>query len=208
MFTGIVEELGTVVSRSGPRLVLGCSTVLDDVELGASIAVNGCCLTVVEWSVEEGWFAAEVTEESYARTQLGDLGPGDRVNLERPVRLQDRLGGHLVQGHVDAVGEIVEPAPDLKVRIPDDLHPYLVEKGSVTVDGISLTVVEPADDGFTVAIIPHTAEVTTLGHKGVGDRVNIEVDVMAKYAERLLAGHLPGQRSTAPDGAGAGGDGR
>lgn len=196
MFTGIVEELGTVVSRTGPKLVLGCSQVLEDVELGASIAVNGCCLTVVEWSVDEGWFSADVTQESYDRTQLGDLQPGDRVNLERPVRLQDRLGGHLVQGHVDAVGEIVEPAPDLKVRIPDGLQPYLVEKGSVTVDGISLTVVEPATDGFTVAVIPHTAEVTTLGHKGPGDRVNIEVDVMAKYAERLLAGHLGTNEAT------------
>lgn len=195
MFTGIVEELGTVVSRSGPKLILGCAAVLDDVELGASIAVNGCCLTVVEWDSDEGWFAADVTQESYDRTQLGDLQPGDRVNLERPVRLQDRLGGHLVQGHVDAVGEIVEPAPDLKVRIPDGLQPYLVEKGSVTVDGISLTVVTPAPDGFTVAVIPHTAEVTTLGHKGPGDRVNIEVDVMAKYAERLLAGHLSAERT-------------
>ncbi|MEM9563235.1 MAG: riboflavin synthase [Actinomycetota bacterium] len=191
MFTGIVEELGRVESRSGPKLVIGCHRVLDDVELGASIAVNGCCLTVVEWDVDDGWFAADVTEESYQRTQLGDLQPGDPVNLERPVRLQDRLGGHLVQGHVDTVGEIVAPAPDLKVRIPEALHRYLVEKGSVTVDGISLTVVDPAPDGFTVAIIPHTAEVTTLGTKGPGDRVNIEVDVMAKYAERLLGGHLP-----------------
>jgi riboflavin synthase len=191
MFTGIVEELGAVESRTGPRLVIGCARVLDDVALGASIAVNGCCLTVVAWDVDDGWFAADVTEESYARTQLGDLGPGDPVNLERPVRLQDRLGGHLVQGHVDAVGEIVRPAPDLKVRIAETLHPYLVEKGSITVDGVSLTVVDPAPDGFTVAVIPHTADVTTLGTKGVGDRVNIEVDVMAKYAERLLAGFLP-----------------
>lgn len=191
MFTGVVEELGRVRSRNGPRLVLDCRRVLDDVELGASIAVNGCCLTVVDWSAEDGWFAADVTAESYARTQLGDLQEGDPVNLERPVRLQDRLGGHLVQGHVDAVGEIVEPAPDLKVRVPDALHRYLVEKGSVTVDGVSLTIVDPAADGFTVAVIPHTAEVTTLGTKGQGDRVNIEVDVMAKYAERLLAGHGP-----------------
>ena len=191
MFTGIVEELGSVAARNGSKLVLNCAAVLEDVQLGSSIAVNGCCLTVVDWNVDEGWFAADVTEESYARTQLGDLRPGDPVNLERPVRLDDRLGGHLVQGHVDAVGEIVEPAPDLKVRIPDDLHPYLVEKGSITVDGISLTVVDPAADGFTVAVIPHTAEVTTLGRKGRGDRVNIEVDVMAKYAERLLAGFLP-----------------
>lgn len=190
MFTGIVEELGSVAERSGPRLVLNCRTVLEDAELGASIAVNGCCLTVVAWDTDAGWFAADVTEESYDRTQLGDLGVGDPVNLERPVRLEDRLGGHLVQGHVDTVGVIVEPAPDLKVKIPADLHRYVVEKGSITVDGISLTVVDPAADGFTVAVIPHTTEVTTLGHKVVGDRVNIEVDVMAKYAERLLAGHL------------------
>lgn len=190
MFTGIVEELGTIGSREGSKLVVNCGTVLDDVELGASIAVNGCCLTVVDWDVAGGWFEADVTEESFARTQLGDLGPGDPVNLERPVRLQDRLGGHLVQGHVDAVGVIVEPAPDLKVKVASELNRYLVEKGSVTVDGISLTVVEPASDGFTVAVIPHTSEVTTLGRKGPGDRVNIEVDVMAKYAEKLLAGHV------------------
>ena len=197
MFTGIVEELGTVASRTGSRMVVRCRKVLEDVELGASIAVNGCCLTVVDWSVDEHWFAADVTEESYARTQLGDLEPGSPVNLERPVRLQDRLGGHLVQGHVDAVGEIVRPAPDLRVRVPETLHRYLVEKGSVTVDGVSLTVVDPDPDGFTVAVIPHTAEVTTLGTKGTGDRVNIEVDVMAKYAERLLAGILPGREEMA-----------
>lgn len=190
MFTGIVEEMGAVVSLEGPKLRLKCSEVLDDVVLGASIAVNGCCLTVVDWDVDGGWFEVDVSEESFARTQLGDLVVGDPVNLERPVRLQDRLGGHLVQGHVDAVGEIVEAAPDLKVKVPGELHRYLVEKGSVTVDGISLTVVDPASDGFTVAVIPHTCEVTTLGRKGPGDRVNIEVDVMAKYAERLLAGHV------------------
>lgn len=192
MFTGIVEELGRVESREGPKLRLACTTVLDDVTMGASIAVNGCCLTVVDWDAEAGWWEADVTEESYDRTQLGDLSPGDPVNLERPVRLEDRLGGHLVQGHVDAVGEILEPAPDLKVRIPEPLHRYVVEKGSITVDGISLTVVDPGAEGFTVAVIPHTAEVTTLGAKGVGDRVNIEVDVMAKYAEKLLRGHTDG----------------
>ncbi len=189
MFTGIVEELGRVESREGPKLRLACTTVLDDVTMGASIAVNGCCLTVVDWDAEAGWWEADVTQESYDRTQLGDLTPGDPVNLERPVRLEDRLGGHLVQGHVDAVGEILEPAPDLKVRIPPELHRYVVEKGSITVDGISLTVVDPGAEGFTVAVIPHTAEVTTLGAKGVGDRVNIEVDVMAKYAEKLLQAH-------------------
>ncbi len=189
MFTGIVEELGRVESREGQKLRLSCRTVLDDVVMGASIAVNGCCLTVVDWDADDGWWEADVTQESYDRTQLGDLQPGDPVNLERPVRLEDRLGGHLVQGHVDAVGEILEPAPDLKVKIPPELHRYVVEKGSITVDGISLTVVDPGAEGFTVAVIPHTADVTTLGSKGVGDRVNIEVDVMAKYAEKLLRGH-------------------
>jgi riboflavin synthase len=127
MFTGIVEELGTVVSRDGPKLRLAARTVLDDVEMGASIAVDGCCLTVVAWDVAEGWWEADVTEESYARTALGALQPGDPVNLERPVRLSDRLGGHLVQGHVDAVGEILEAAPDLRVRMDRPLTRYVVE---------------------------------------------------------------------------------
>jgi len=187
MFTGIVEELGTVVSRQGPRLRLAARTVLEDVALGASIAVNGVCLTVVGWDGEAGWWEADVVDETYARSALGDLAPGHRVNLERPVRLSDRLGGHLVQGHVDGVGEIVAGAPDLRVRTDPDLLRYIVEKGSITIDGISLTVVQPLDDGFTVAVIPHTTEVTTLGHKGPGDRVNLEVDVTAKYVERLLA---------------------
>jgi riboflavin synthase len=168
-------------------LRIGASTVLEDVTLGASIAVNGCCLTVVGWDAGEGWWEADVVEESYARTSLGALAPGHRVNLERPVRLADRLGGHLVQGHVDGVGEIVTPAPDLRVRCDPALLRYVVEKGSITIDGISLTVVEPLADGFTVAVIPHTREVTTLGHKGPGDPVNLEVDVTAKYVERLLS---------------------
>jgi riboflavin synthase len=186
MFTGIVEELGTVVSREGPRLRIAAKAVLDDVELGASIAVNGTCLTVVDWHSDEGWWEADVVEESYARTSLGALEPGHPVNLERPVRVSDRLGGHLVQGHVDGVGEIVEPAPDLRVRCERGLLRYVVEKGSITVDGCSLTVVEANADDFTIAIIPHTAEVTTLGFRRPGDRVNLEVDLVAKYVERLL----------------------
>ncbi|MFM8310437.1 MAG: riboflavin synthase [Ilumatobacteraceae bacterium] len=186
MFTGIVEELGRVRSRDGARLVIEASTVLDDVVLGASIAVSGCCLTVVEWGAD--WWACDVSDETWRRTCLGALHPGDVVNLERPVRLADRLGGHLVQGHVDAVGEIVDTPPDLRVRIPSSLLRYVVEKGSITVDGVSLTVVQPLDDGFTVAVIPHTAAVTTLGHKKPGDPVNIEVDVVAKYIETLLPG--------------------
>jgi riboflavin synthase len=190
MFTGIVEELGTVLERDGSHLRLRASTVLADVELGASIAVNGCCLTVVAWADPGadggGWWEADVSEETYRRTALGALGPGDPVNLERPVRLSDRLGGHLVQGHVDAVGTIVDPVPDLRVRMPRELLRYVVEKGSITVDGVSLTVVDVLNDGFTVAVIPHTAEVTTLGRKGPGDPVNLEVDITAKYVERLL----------------------
>jgi riboflavin synthase len=187
VFTGIVEELGTVVSRHGPRLRVAARTVLDDVAMGASIAVNGVCLTVVGWDAAAGWWEADVVDETYARTALGGLAPGHRVNLERPVRLADRLGGHLVQGHVDGVGEIVRGAPDLEIRTDPALLRYVVEKGSITIDGISLTVVAPLADGFTVAVIPHTMEVTTLGHKGPGDQVNLEVDVTAKYVERLLA---------------------
>jgi riboflavin synthase len=184
MFTGIVEELGKVDSFDGQRLRIGARTVLDDVSIGDSIAVNGCCLTVVAMS--DDWWEADVTQETLDRTSLRGIGPGSPLNLERSVRLHDRLGGHLVQGHVDAVGEIVQPVPDLQVRIPQHLLRYVVEKGSITVDGVSLTVVAPLADGFTVAVIPHTAAVTSLGHKGPGDLVNIEVDVMAKYVERLL----------------------
>ena len=197
MFTGIVEELGSVESLDGPRLRIRASTVLDDVTMGASTAVNGVCLTVVAWG--DDWWEADVSDETFARSALGSLAPGDPVNLERPVRLQDRLGGHLVQGHVDAVGRVVAPAPDLAVQVPPDLVRYLVEKGSVTVDGVSLTVVEVRNDVFTVALIPHTSEVTTLGRRAVGDPVNIEVDVMAKYAERLLGGVLDRTRSESED---------
>ena len=187
MFTGIVEELGTVVSVAPDRVRLSASTVLADAEVGDSIAVDGCCLTLIAQG--EGWWDADVSPETLKRTTLGDYQPGDRVNLERPVRAHDRLGGHIVQGHVDGVGEIVEPALDLRVRMPRDLLRYVVEKGSVAVDGISLTVVDVLDDGFTVALIPHTAEVTTLGFKGPGDQVNLEVDVTVKYVERLLTWH-------------------
>jgi riboflavin synthase len=174
-----------VPNEGGARIEIVSKTVLEDATLGASIAVNGCCLTVVEL-LDDGW-AADAVTETLDRTSLGSLAPGDPVNLERPVRLAGRLGGHVVQGHVDAVGEVVEPAPDLRVRMPDDLRRYVIEKGSITVDGVSLTVVQPTEDGFTVAVIPHTAEVTTLGAKQPGDTVNLEVDLIAKYVERLLA---------------------
>jgi riboflavin synthase len=194
MFTGIVEELGRVrrldPHEGGARIEIDATAVLEDAVIGASIAVNGCCLTVVE--LGEGWWAADAVTETLVRTSLGALAVGDPVNLERPVRLADRLGGHVVQGHVDGVGEIAEltPWPDgstrLRCLLPAHLLRYVVEKGSITVDGISLTVVDVLDDGFTVALIPHTTAVTTLGTKGAGDRVNLEVDVMAKHVERLL----------------------
>lgn len=184
MFTGIVEELGRLERRDGRRFVFAAGVVTEDARVGDSIAVNGCCLTVVE--LGPGWWAADAVAETLGRTNLGLLEPGDAVNLERPVRPVDRLGGHLVQGHVDAVGEVVDAAPDLRVRVPDELLRYLVEKGSVTVDGCSLTVAEVLDDGFRVAIIPHTAEVTTLGRRRPGERVNVEVDMLAKYVEKLV----------------------
>jgi len=195
MFTGIVEEMGSVETFEGTRLRISASTVLTDVNLGDSIAVNGCCLTLVDQG--PGWWEADVSDETLARTSLRDVAVGSPVNLERAVRLADRLGGHLVQGHVDGVGVVLQPVPDLMVRIPAALMRYVVEKGSITVDGVSLTVVAPTADTFTVAIIPHTSAVTTLGGKQPGDLVNIEVDVLAKYVESLLAGHLP----AAPGGA-------
>jgi riboflavin synthase len=185
MFTGIVEELGSIVSIEGQRVRIAASVVTEDAKTGDSIAVDGCCVTLVDQG--PGWWEADITDETSKRTTFGDRVPGDPVNLERPLRLADRLGGHIVQGHVDGVGEIVEPAPDLRVRAPRELLRYIVEKGSVAVDGVSLTVVDVLDDGFTVAVIPHTAAVTTLGRKRAGDRVNLEVDVTVKYVERLLA---------------------
>jgi riboflavin synthase len=188
VFTGIVEEMGTLVSASagadGSRLVFSARTVLGGTGVGDSIAVNGCCLTVVD--LGEGWWAADAVAETLARTNLGALQAGDPVNLERPLRVGAGLGGHLVQGHVDGVGTIVYPAPDLKVGVDRALVRYVVEKGSITVDGISLTVVAVGADWFQVAVIPHTLQVTTLGRKTAGERVNLEVDVIAKYVQRLL----------------------
>jgi riboflavin synthase len=190
VFTGLIEELGRFTGRDGHRFTFAAATVLDDAHRGDSIAVNGCCLTVVALTPSDGTWSADVVDETLSRTTLGDLRPGDPVNLERPLRLDGRVGGHLVQGHVDAVGQVTEAAPHLAVATADTRH--LVEKGSISVDGVSLTVVDLSDEGFTVAVIPHTAEVTTLGSRRPGDRVNLEFDLIAKYVatsvRRLLSG--------------------
>ena len=188
MFTGIVEELGKVGSRNGSRLRINSTTVLEGSDLGASIAVYGCCLTVVATDGSTYW-DADVSDETYSRTNLGSLQAGDVVNLERPMALGERLGGHMVLGHVDAVGHVVSPAPDLVIRIPRDLMHLIVEKGSVTVDGISLTAFDLTADTFRVAVIPHTTAVTTLGVRKPGDAVNIEMDVLAKHVQRLVEPH-------------------
>jgi riboflavin synthase len=203
MFTGIVEELGRVrtcmQARTGARLEIECESVLADASIGASIAVNGCCLTVVELG-RTAW-ATHAQQETLERTTLGSLRAGDPVNLERPLQLSSRLGGHLVQGHVDGVGTITgrDELPDgstlMRISAPTDMLRYCVQKGSITVDGASLTITyltEPdaSDGAFAVALIPHTLEVTTLGVRQPGDRVNLEVDLLAKYVERLLSDRL------------------
>jgi riboflavin synthase len=190
MFTGIVEERGVVREVGPTRLVVECRTVTEDSELGASVAVNGVCLTVVDRSDEH--LAFDLSEETKNRTSLLRLADGHPVNLERPLTLASRLGGHLVQGHVDGVGEVtgIERSDDggawLTVRAPEEVGAYLVHKGSVCVDGISLTVAARDGDTFSVALIPHTMDVTTLGSARVGDPVNLEADVIAKYVEALL----------------------
>ena len=193
MFTGIVEELGEIAGieprGDSARLAVRGPLVVQDAVHGASIAVNGVCLTVVE--VKDDVFTADAIKETLDKSSLGALKPGSKVNLERPVRLSDRLGGHLVQGHVDGVGRIISREPGerwdvVTVSLPGDLSRYLVDKGSITVDGISLTVVEAGTDRFSIALIPTTLALTTLGHKEPGDPVNLEVDVVAKYVERML----------------------
>lgn len=189
MFTGVIEELGYLRSRQGGRLTFDAPRILaqGDTALGDSIAVNGCCLTVV--GAGDGWWEADVVDETLSRTNLSALRPGEPVNLERPLRLADRLGGHLVQGHVDALGTVERPAPDLVVSAPARVMRYVIEKGSITVDGVSLTVTQAGDDRFAVAVIPHTAAVTTLGRRAAGASVNLEADMVAKYVERLAGRH-------------------
>ncbi|SPE48351.1 Riboflavin synthase [Streptomyces netropsis] len=202
MFTGIVEELGEVVAvenlGDSSRFTLRGPLVTEGAKHGDSIAVNGVCLTVVDTA--DGAFTADVMAETLKRSSLGALGAGSRVNLERPMALGGRLGGHLVQGHVDGTGTIIDRQPGehweiVKIALPAELSRYVVDKGSITVDGISLTVVQAGADFFTVSLIPTTLELTTLGAKGVGEPVNLEVDVLAKYVERLLgtADRTPGE---------------
>jgi len=202
MFTGIVEELGTVerVERQSDavRVTVRAQTVLEDAGLGDSISVNGCCLTVATRTADT--WTADVMAETLAKTGLGDLAAGDRVNLERAVTAGTRLGGHLVQGHVDAVGHVVRREPGehwdvVTVSMPRTLAPYLVDKGSITVDGVSLTVVEAGEESFTVSLIPETLRRTTLGFRQPGDAVNLEVDVIGKYVEKLLGGYREGSTS-------------
>ena len=201
MFTGIVEELGEVVAieplTEASRLTVRGPVVTADASHGDSIAVNGVCLTVVD--NEGGAFTADVMAESLRRSSLGALEVGSPVNLERAVRVSDRLGGHVVQGHVDGTGSLLEVRPDehwtvVRVALPQSLGRYVVEKGSITVDGVSLTVSAVADDWFEISLIPTTLALTTLGRKGVGDPVNLEVDILAKHVEKLLqAGVAPGR---------------
>ena len=193
MFTGIVEELGEVTAveilGDASRFRLRGPLVTEGAKHGDSIAVNGVCLTVVDFG--DGEFTADVMAETLNRSSLGALEEGSRVNLERPMAVGDRLGGHIVQGHVDNVGTVLERKPSenweiVKISLPADLTRYVVEKGSITVDGVSLTVVDAGPDYFTISLIPTTLALTTFGIKQPGDPVNLEVDVIAKYVERLL----------------------
>jgi riboflavin synthase len=194
VFTGIVEELGIVEAvdrqKNGARLLIECGRVLSDLTMGASIAVNGVCLTAVD--IRTDGFSADLAPETLQRSNLGDLRSNDRVNLERPLRAQDRLSGHIVQGHVDGTGtleglkELGEGNWELLARVPQDLVRFLVYKGSISIDGISLTIASVADGLVKVAIIPHTYQATNLRHRTPGERLNIECDVLAKHVAKLL----------------------
>lgn len=195
MFTGIVEEVGHVagVERHGGSAVLSvrCHTVVEDAKQGDSIAVNGVCLTVTEF-LADGGFSADLMGETLDRTALGVLAPGSPVNLERAMRADARLGGHIVQGHVDGVAEVIAVTnqgewTEMVFSLPEAMAPYLVEKGSIAVDGTSLTVMRVDDDAFAVGLIPHTLDVTVLGIRKPGDQVNLEADILAKHVERFLS---------------------
>ena len=190
MFTGIVEEVGKIASLKGYQLSIQGRTVVEGAKLGDSIAVNGACLTVVGF--QDNQFSVDLAPETIRRTSLGNVGPGDWVNLERPLAVSDRLGGHIVQGHVDGTGRVTSMKTEgdciiIRVTAPKRLMPYIVEKGFIAVDGISLTVVKRGASSFTVSVIPYTLESTNLKGKSAGDRINLEVDIVAKYVESLMA---------------------
>ena len=189
MFTGIVEEVGFVAKISGNAMTVRASKVTEDLKLGDSIAVNGACLTAVSCGQSE--FSVDLTPETMRRTSLGQLSVGRPVNLERALLASDRMGGHIVQGHIDGTGRVMSTKPEgdsiiFRIRVPKRLHRYIVEKGFVAVDGISLTVVKRGASSFTMAVIPYTLNNTNLASLSVGDRVNLEADILAKYIESLL----------------------
>ena len=189
MFTGIVEEVGSVTQLKGYRMNVGATQVMEGLKLGDSMAVNGDCLTVVGLGSEE--FSVDLSPETLRRTSLGDLAPGKAVNLERPLAVSDRLGGHIVQGHVDATGRLTSSKPEadcviLRIRCPKRMMRYIVAKGFITLDGISLTVVNKDTSSFTLSVIPYTLEHTNLKDMVPGDRVNLESDIVAKYIESFL----------------------
>ena len=190
MFTGIIEEVGTVGELGDNKLTIRAAKVMEDQKMGDSIAVNGTCLTVV--AHDSTTFTVDLSPETLSRTSLGSLEQNHKVNLERPLAVSDRLGGHIVQGHVDATGRITSSRTEgnsqiLRVRFPERMRPYIVEKGFIAVDGISLTVVQKGTSTFTLSVIPFTLENTNLQEKGVGGRVNLEIDIIAKYVESLMA---------------------
>ena len=193
MFTGIVEEVGRVSGLHDYRFVIKAENVLSDVKVGDSISVNGACLTVVEF--DDRSFAVDLAPETLRRTSLGEAGPGSAVNLERALAASDRMGGHIVQGHVDGTGAVTGLIPEadcyiMEIETPESLVPYIVEKGFIAVDGISLTVVQRTERRFTISVIPFTMQNTNLHEKSVGDRVNLEADILAKYVESLLQSRL------------------
>ena len=205
MFTGLVAELGTVqrLARQGNsyHLTVGAKKVLDNLKIGDSVAVNGACLTVVR--MDEGGFTADVMPETVRLTNIGSLQPGSKVNLERTLRLCDGLDGHIVSGHVEGLGTISEQRPEgiavvVTIATPPELLKYIIKKGSIAIDGISLTVTEVTDTSFSVSLIPHTAKETTLGFKKVGDSVNLETDILGKYVERMLTWNNAAKEQASP----------
>ena len=205
MFTGLVAELGTVqrLARQGNsyHLTVGAKKVLDKLKIGDSVAVNGACLTVVR--MDEGGFTADVMPETVRLTNIGSLQPGSKVNLERTLRLCDGLDGHIVSGHVEGLGTISEQRPEgiavvVTIATPPELLKYIIKKGSIAIDGISLTVTEVTDTSFSVSLIPHTAKETTLGFKKVGDSVNLETDILGKYVERMLTWNNVAKEQASP----------